>query len=45
LPGSGQDVGVSFPEDAIHLFDAASGETIRNRALETVERVEEIGTT
>jgi multiple sugar transport system ATP-binding protein len=42
---SGQDVGVSFPEDAIHLFDAASGETIRNRALETVERVEEIGTT
>ncbi len=41
---AGQNVGVSFPEDAIHLFDATSGEAIRNRVLENVERVGEIGT-
>ena len=28
---------VRFPESAIHLFDASSGESIHNRSLETVE--------
>jgi len=40
----GQDVSVSFPEDAIHLFDAATGEALRNRIVEEVEQVQEIGT-
>jgi len=41
---SGQDVGVRFPPDAIHLFDGATGEALHNRTLETVEKVEQIGT-
>ncbi|WP_144925386.1 ABC transporter ATP-binding protein [Halorubrum salsamenti] len=40
----GQNVSVSFPEDAIHLFDARTGEAVRNRIVEEVEQVQEIGT-
>ena len=40
----GQSVGVSFPEDAIHLFDATTGKALRNRIVEEVEQVQEIGT-
>lgn len=42
--GSGQEVGVRFPADAIHLFDSASGDALHNRRLTNVDRVEEIGT-
>jgi multiple sugar transport system ATP-binding protein len=42
---SGQRVGVHFPTDAVHLFDAASGEAVHNRLLGEVEKVERIGTT
>ena len=41
---SGQDVGVRFPPDAIHLFDGVTGEALHNRKLTNVEQVEEIGT-
>jgi len=41
---SGQEVGVRFPEEAIHLFDAASGDALHNRQLTNVDQVEEIGT-
>jgi len=41
---SGQDVGVRFPPDAIHLFDGATGDALHNRELTNVEQVEEIGT-
>ena len=40
----GQTVGVRFPENAIHLFDAETGETVRNRVFEEVEQVEQLGT-
>ena len=40
----GQGVTVSFPEDALHLFDAATGEALRNRVVDNVEQVQEIGT-
>ncbi|WP_436925179.1 ABC transporter ATP-binding protein [Halosimplex amylolyticum] len=41
---AGQEVGVRFPPDAIHLFDATTGESLHNRNLESVETVEQIGT-
>ena len=41
---SGQEVGVKFPAEAIHLFDAETGEAIHNRRLGDVEAVEHIGT-
>ncbi|MFC7139197.1 ABC transporter ATP-binding protein [Halosimplex aquaticum] len=41
---AGQEVGVRFPEDAIHLFDGVTGEALHNRKLTNVDRVEEIGT-
>jgi len=34
---SGQELAVSFPEAAIHLFDTSSGQALRNRRLETAE--------
>jgi multiple sugar transport system ATP-binding protein len=40
----GQEVGVSLPEDAIHLFDATTGKALRHRLIEEVEQVQEIGT-
>jgi multiple sugar transport system ATP-binding protein len=40
---SGERVGVRFPEDTIHLFDAASGTALHNRKLTDVDRVEQIG--
>ena len=30
----GSTVGVSFPEEAVHIFDAESGDAVRNRRLE-----------
>jgi multiple sugar transport system ATP-binding protein len=41
----GQEVVIRLPEDAIHVFDAASGEALHNRQLEAEEQLEEIGTT
>ncbi|WP_436925127.1 ABC transporter ATP-binding protein [Halosimplex amylolyticum] len=41
---AGQEVGVRFPGDAVHLFDGVTGEALHNRELTNVERVEEIGT-
>ena len=41
---AGEDVGVRFPPDAIHLFDGVTGEALHNRKLTNVEQVEEIGT-
>ncbi|WP_415381396.1 ABC transporter ATP-binding protein [Halosimplex sp. TS25] len=41
---AGQEVGVRFPEDAIHLFDGVTGDALHNRKLTNVDRVEEIGT-
>jgi multiple sugar transport system ATP-binding protein len=41
---SGQQVGVHFPEEAIHLFDSATGDALHNRQLTNVEQVEDIGT-
>jgi len=41
---AGQEVGVHFPGDAIHLFDGGTGEAIHTRKLTNVEQVEEIGT-
>jgi multiple sugar transport system ATP-binding protein len=38
---SGDEVVVALPEDAIHVFDAGSGEALRNRRLETVEGAEQ----
>ncbi|WP_254274061.1 ABC transporter ATP-binding protein [Haloarcula marina] len=38
----GQHVTVAFPEEAIHLFDAATGEAVRNRELGSVEKVESV---
>ena len=34
---SGQPVVAHIPEDAIHLFDAKTGEAVKNRSLENVE--------
>ncbi|WP_424003762.1 ABC transporter ATP-binding protein [Haloarcula salina] len=39
---SGQRISVTFPEKAIHLFDTASGEAIRNRKLDDIETVESV---
>ncbi|WP_114577092.1 ABC transporter ATP-binding protein [Saliphagus sp. LR7] len=36
----GETVGVSFPEESIHLFDAESGEALRNRRLEDEAHIE-----
>ncbi|MCU4801953.1 sn-glycerol-3-phosphate ABC transporter ATP-binding protein UgpC [Halobacteria archaeon HArc-gm2] len=41
----GQEVGVRFPEDALHLFDGHSGDALRNRIVEDLDQVEQIGTT
>jgi multiple sugar transport system ATP-binding protein len=41
----GQEVGVRFPEDALHLFDADTGDALRNRIIENLDQVEQIGTT
>jgi len=41
---AGQEVGIHFPGDAIHLFDGETGEAIHTRKLTNVEQVEEIGT-
>ncbi|WP_276271460.1 ABC transporter ATP-binding protein [Haloarcula litorea] len=38
----GQQVSVRFPEEAIHVFDAATGEAVKNRELDSVEKVESI---
>ncbi len=40
---SGEEVGVRFPEDTIHLFDTSSGQALHNRRLTDVDRVEQIG--
>jgi multiple sugar transport system ATP-binding protein len=40
----GQQVGVSFPEDAVYLFDAATGDALRHRVVKDIEEVQEIGT-
>ncbi|MFC7140759.1 ABC transporter ATP-binding protein [Halosimplex aquaticum] len=40
----GEEVDIRIPEDAIHLFDGVTGEALHNRVLETVEKVEQIGT-
>jgi multiple sugar transport system ATP-binding protein len=42
---AGQRVGVHFPSEAIHLFDADTGDAVHNRLLGEVEKVERIGTT
>lgn len=39
-----ENVDVSFPEEAIHLFDASTQDALRNRIVEEVEQVQEIGT-
>jgi len=36
----GQTVVARFPEDAIHLFDRATGEALHNRKLETADVVQ-----
>jgi multiple sugar transport system ATP-binding protein len=36
---SGQPVVAHIPEEAIHVFDRASGESLRNRKLESVEEI------
>ncbi|WP_324757600.1 ABC transporter ATP-binding protein [Haloarcula sp. GH36] len=36
----GEDVTVRFPEEAIHLFDTATGEAVKNRDLSSVEKIE-----
>jgi multiple sugar transport system ATP-binding protein len=36
----GEHVTVRFPEEAIHIFDAATGEAIKNRELSSVESIE-----
>jgi len=41
----GQSVGVRFPEEALHLFDARTGDALRNRIIEDLDQVEQIGTT
>ena len=40
----GEKVGVELPEDAIHLFDAATGDALHNRNLKNVDAIEQIGT-
>ncbi len=42
--GSGETVGVRFPEDTIHVFDAVTGEALHTRNLTNVQEVEQIGT-
>ena len=37
---AGQPAIARFPEDAIHLFDAGTGEALRNRTLDDIETVE-----
>ncbi|MFC6862566.1 ABC transporter ATP-binding protein [Halomicroarcula sp. GCM10025817] len=37
---AGDAVTVRFPEEAIHVFDGATGEAIRNRDMDTVEQIE-----
>ncbi|MFB6267781.1 MAG: ABC transporter ATP-binding protein [Halodesulfurarchaeum sp.] len=39
----GQDVVIRIPPEAIHLFEAETGEAVHNRQLEDVERLDEIG--
>jgi len=39
---SGEQITVRFPEEAIHLFDTTTGKAIRNRKLDTVEKVESV---
>lgn len=41
---AGQDIGVRFPQGAVHLFDGTTGEALHNRRLTNVDQVEEIGT-
>ncbi|QIO22554.1 ABC transporter ATP-binding protein [Haloarcula sp. JP-L23] len=38
----GQHVTVRFPEEAIHVFDTKTGEAVRNRKLDSVEKVEPV---
>ncbi|WP_135302484.1 ABC transporter ATP-binding protein [Haloarcula amylovorans] len=38
----GDHVTVRFPEEAIHVFDSRSGEAVRNRNLDSVEKVESV---
>ena len=40
----GEEVGVQFPEDTIHLFDAETGDALHNRNLTDVEQIQQIGT-
>ncbi|MFC7021455.1 TOBE domain-containing protein [Halomicroarcula sp. GCM10025743] len=37
---AGDAVTVRFPEEAIHVFDGATGEAILNRDMDTVEQIE-----
>ncbi|MFW6321458.1 MAG: ABC transporter ATP-binding protein [Halohasta sp.] len=37
---AGDTVTISIPPEAIHLFDATSGEALHNRSLETIQDVE-----
>jgi multiple sugar transport system ATP-binding protein len=37
---AGQPVVARIPEDAIHLFDAETGDALRNRKLDGAEAVE-----
>ncbi|MBV0923339.1 ABC transporter ATP-binding protein [Halomicroarcula limicola] len=38
----GERVAVRFPEEAIHVFDSRSGEAVRNRNLDSVEKVQSV---
>ncbi|MBX0293796.1 ABC transporter ATP-binding protein [Haloarcula nitratireducens] len=38
----GDRVTVRFPEEAIHVFDSRSGEAVRNRNLDSVEKVQSV---
>jgi multiple sugar transport system ATP-binding protein len=37
---AGQPVAVRFPEEAVHVFDRATGEALHNRSLETIDEAE-----
>jgi multiple sugar transport system ATP-binding protein len=37
---AGDEVVVHMPEDAVHIFDGATGEALKNRSLEDVDSVE-----
>jgi len=39
----GQSVAVEFPENAIHLFDGRTGESLHNRVIEDAASIEQIG--